>query len=243
MNLLIKARSVAINNLSPFLEKSPEIILLGDSNTLISYFGLFSNDKWSSLISKNLGMRVGNYGKDGSTAFDFLTSKRLKRAIDKNARYYIICFGLNDEKTRNYFEFENDLLELISRIKTETKGTPILMTNLKIDYDGGRYNYDRNTEKIIPYNNIKKIVASKLDIHLIDLYARFEKEIQDGHWDHRIRNVKVFDNSFDHLHEKGSKWFSNIHLNREGNRIVADEITNYFSNILLPYTESEHTAR
>lgn len=241
MKLIEKIKSITVNTVTPFLVHKPDIILLGDSNTLISYFGVFSKYKWSAILSKRLSMKIGNFGRDGATTEDFLNSKRLRRAIKLNAKYYIICFGLNDEKTRNLEQFKSDTINIINEIKNKTDGIPILMTNLKVDYQGGRYNYNRNDEKIIPYDNVKRKITKEYGIQLIDVYSRFENEIEKGNWDHRIRNTKVFDNTEDQRHEKDSKWFSNIHYNRNGNQIVADEVIKHF-RLIESDSELEQTA-
>lgn len=215
---------------------NPDIVAIGDSNTEISYFGSIPEKRWTYIIGKNLSADVYNFGIGGRSTFDFLPvggevgKSRLDKIINFDAKYYIICFGLNDEKYIDTVQFEEYQRELVNQIQTNTNGTPILMTNVWVDYPD-HYSYDRNTLKIEPYDNVKRKIAKELGIHLIDVYQRFKYEYEvNGIWDTRIRNTEVWDDSLDDIYGDDVSWFSNIHYNILGNEIVADEITNYFIN-------------
>lgn len=236
MEYINKFKSFFVNELTQFLNSRPDLVLLGDSNTLISYFGLFSNKKWSSLVANELKMSVANFGRDGATTFEILNSNRFKRAVKLNAEYYLICFGLNDEKYRSVTQFQDDTLKMVDSILSKTNGKPILMTNLKVDFEGGHYKYDRNAQKIMPYDNVKRKIARELNIPLIDIYQRFDKEIKKGMWDFQIRNTNVLDDSLDTFHVNDPNWFSNIHYNEKGNKLVADEVVKYFRRHILEKT-------
>lgn len=216
-----------------------DICTVGDSNTDISFFGepepTAPKKRWSYIIGQNLGMSVRNVAIGGATTEDFLQGGQYGewRWREPNAKYYIICFGLNDEKDYSTSIFEEKQRELIHQIQTHTRGIPILMTNVWVDYPE-HYSYDRNTQKIKPYDDIKRSIASDLGLHLIDVYQRFKDEHDNnGVWDTRIRTTDVWDDSQDDGKTVDSGWFDNIHYNIQGNQIVADEITKYFQNNIL----------
>lgn len=225
--LLIKSSGALVTN--------PDIVLLGDSNTAISFFGTVPEKRWGSIVSTNLGAKVVNMGVDGRSTFDFIRpdtfdgTDRKAMLIAYQAKYYIICFGLNDEKYITTSQFDTDTRELINVIQTQTTGVPILMTNVKVDYPA-HYSSDRNATKIKPFDDVKRTIATELGLSLIDVYNRFDAEITAGNWDHRIRTTSIWDASQDADKTVGAPdyWWNNIHYNIEGNRIVADEITNYF---------------
>lgn len=225
--LLIKGSGAIVTN--------PDIVLLGDSNTSISYFGTVPEKRWGSIISTNLDAKVINMGRDGRSTFDFIRpdtfddTDRKSMLIAYNPRYYIICFGLNDQKYITTSQFDTDTRELINVIQTQTQAIPILMTNVKVDYPT-HYSNDRNTSKIKPFDDVKRAIAAELGLHLIDVYNRFGTEIAAGNWDHRIRTTSIWDASEDSGKTVGSPdyWWDNIHYNIEGNRIVGEEVTNYF---------------
>lgn len=102
------------------------------------------------------------------------------------------------------------------------------MTNVYVPYPD-HFSFDRNTQLIKPFDDIKRLIASDLKLHLIDVYSRFESEwVNNRVWDVRIRTNDIWDNSQDEGKTVGSGWFDNIHYNALGNQIVADEITKYF---------------
>jgi lysophospholipase L1-like esterase len=203
----------------------PEIVLLGDSNTIISYFAPFSNKRWSTIISKSLNKRIANLGKDGATTHDFLNQEKLNKIINLNAKYYIICFGINDEKQFTVDEFKDFTKKLINEIQNKTNGVPILMTNLYVDYP---HHYSFNVDKlIVPFDEAKRELANEMNLHLIDAYKRFKTEASKGNWDIRIRD-KALNDKKDAGKTAESGWFDNIHYNANGNKILADEIKQYF---------------
>lgn len=222
MNLLLQPKIVPVAN--------PDIVMLGDSNTIISYFGSVPDKKWSTIVGVNLNAEIVNFGEDGRTTADYLVNDKLTQLLAYQAKYYIICFGLNDVKFINTTQFDADTRALISQIQNNTPaGIPILMTNVKVDYPN-HYSTDRNNLEIKPFDDVKRAIATELGLHLIDVYNRFDQEIVAGNWDHRIRTTSIWDASEDAGKTVGAPdyWFNNIHYNIEGNRIVADEITKYF---------------
>src|SRR5690606_19307330 len=227
------------------------ILLLGDSNTAVNY--LPENEKWSSLLSDSLGLPVFNKGVGGSAINHALEPSYMQTWKSLNAEYVIMYYGLNNGGDP---QFENYQRQLINEVLS-TGATPILMTNLKVDYQGGHYSWNRNND-ILENDNIKRALANELDIHIIDIYYVFEDSINNGNWDHRIRNKNncpnndnfsphanhnvqqnILNNSQDtypnHI-SMGAVWFTNIHYNFNGCKIVAKEITKYFRENIFEQT-------
>lgn len=204
---------------------------MGDSNTIISYFKVFSKNRWSYIIGKKLGLKVAMLGRDGAKTKDRLTYESVQLIKRINAKYYIICYGLNDKATCTVSEFEDHTKHLIKNIQ-RTKGIPILMTNLSTYYPP-HLNREYVQTRELAIEGAKRKISKELGIPLIDVFARFEKEAEKGNWDTRIRNQQVFDNSQDEGKTIESGWFGDIHYNVEGNRIVADEIVKYFKENIL----------
>lgn len=221
-----------------------DMVCLGDSNTAISYFSNNQEDRWSHIIGTELNMSVKNLGLDGRRTSDYLLSGQSVADSEKyyfgeyewrkfTAKYYVICFGLNDVSYYDTSTFEAYTRELIEVIRTEKQGIPILLTNVWLDYPD-HYSRDRNTTSIKPYDDIKRNIANDLGIHLIDIYERFKNEYQqNGIWDTRIRTTEIWDDSQDEGKTVESGWYDNIHYNVLGNQIVADEITSYFQTNIL----------
>jgi len=205
----------------------PKIVLIGDSNTAIAYFKDVPELRWSSIIAEKLPADVINMGRDGRTTEYFLEGKKLKELLGHHADYYIIALGLNDAKHISTAQFEKEQRRLVQEIREHTDGVPILMTNVHVDYPD-HYSTDRNKKEIKPYDDRKRAIARDEGLHLIDVYERFRRENAKGNWDTRIRTTEIWDDSRDKGKTAASKWFNNIHYNVEGNRIVADEIVDYF---------------
>jgi lysophospholipase L1-like esterase len=235
----IEQRSLLLTQQSQ--QSSESILCIGDSNTAITYFSNVPHLRWSYLVQQQLSIPVINIGKDGRSAADFLAGKQgtTKEELyigesswrDNNYRWAIICFGLNDVEYYNVIDFNTYTRELITGIKALGR-EPILMTNVWVDYPE-HYSWNRNIE-IDAYDDVKRNLATELDLHLIDVNARFRQEYQDnGIWDTRIRSGKIWDNSQDEGKTVESRWFNNIHYNITGNAIVADEIVKYFQAHIL----------
>jgi lysophospholipase L1-like esterase len=205
----------------------PKIVLIGDSNTAIAYFKDVPELRWSSIIAQKLPADVINMGRDGRTTEYFLEAKKLKELLAHNADYYIIALGLNDVKEISASQFEKDQRRLVQEIQDHTDGEPILMTNVHVDYPD-HYSTDRNAKEIKPFDDRKRRIAEDEGLHLIDVYERFKRENEQGNWDTRIRTTEIWDDSEDKGKTARSKWFNNIHYNVEGNRVVADEVVDYF---------------
>lgn len=238
LNVFNNEYSYTKNIEGQYMNETPQkIVLLGDSNTAISYFDKQPEKRWSSIIENNLNMEVVNLGKDGKDTKYFLSEEMKDRIISENADLYIICLGLNDARWITPEEFKIDQRSLIEFIKNNTKGIPVLMTNVHVDYPK-HFSFDRNQE-ILKYDNVKRDISKEMSVPLIDVYYRFKEENENGNWDTRIRTLTVWDNSQDKGKcvefidsDTGLKWFDNIHYNAEGNRIVADEIIKFLNEQL-----------
>lgn len=218
-----------------------DIILLGDSNTQISYFEDVPEKRWAFIIGKELNANVYNYGLGGRAIADFLKSGKSIQPKDKwvgeswkkqSADYHIIGFGLNDDEHYSPMEFEVYLREMVEIISNEKQSIPILMTNVHVPYPE-YFSWDRN-EVIDKFDDVKRKLAKELDLHLIDANERFKTEWEvNGVWDTRIRNTELWDSSQDDGKTVEEEWFDDIHLNELGNEIVADEAINYFQENYL----------
>ncbi|MBW8348971.1 SGNH/GDSL hydrolase family protein [Bacillus sp. IITD106] len=233
--------NAATNNSNGVNGQKISVILLGDSNTAISYFNETPTKKWANIIEKELNIKVTNFGIGGRSTSDFLTSGKREKTKGRwvgegwkkaDGDYYIICFGLNDSKYYNENTFEKYTRELITMIQNELKGIPILMTNVYVPYPD-HFSFDRN-KVIDSFDNIKRKLATELNLDIIDVHDRFKKEWKDnGIWDTRIRTSKIWGAAEDEGKTVDEGWFDNIHYNELGNKIVAEEIIKYFQENII----------
>ena len=203
-----------------------DLVLIGDSNTAISYFERTPQRRWSNIVAVELGWTVVNLGRDGRTAEWFLETNQLKAVADYNAQYYLICLGLNDCKYYSAEQFEQKIKTLVGLLTANTSGQVILMTNVAVDYPD-HHSFDRNT-CTTEYDNALRRTAAALNLPLIDIYYRFERENTAGNWDTRIRTTNVWDASQDSGQTVESGWFDDVHYNVTGNAIVAEEVIKFF---------------
>jgi len=222
-------------------KENTKIVLLGDSNTAISYFENTSYKKWATIIEEELDATVVNLGEDGRRVSDFLDVGEnvppTEYWIGENWKktkgdYYIITFGLNDKTYYGVEEFRIYTKEIVRKVEEEAGGIPILMTNVYVPYPD-YYSQNRN-ESIDLFDNVKRELAEELEIHLIDVNKRLKKEWEENNlWDTRIRNTDVLDNSQDEGKTVEEGWFDNIHYNEKGNEIVAEEVISYFNDVIF----------
>ena len=205
------------------------VVALGDSNTAQSYLSATPADRWAAMV----GAR--NWGRDGAVTADYLgTGPHVASAavsqwrIDHPATV-IACFGLN-ESTPAELEASTRVLH---RWVRGVGARLILLTNVAVDFAGGKYSWDRNPA-IEAMADVYRDLALELDgVTLADAFAAFELEIAGGTWDHRIRaNQTTFDASLDASQPEpwasdGSpaSWWTDIHLNAAGSTVVADVLT------------------
>lgn len=216
--------------------EEPNVVLIGDSNTEISYFKNAPSKRWSYKIQEELGVNVRNFGVGGRKTSDFLNSGKIDYPTqdwigedwkDEDADYFIISFGLNDISHYKPDEFEKYTREMLDIIEKETSGIPILMTNVHVPYPD-HYSWNRN-ERIDLYDDVKREIAEELNIGLIDVNKRFKEEFEENDvWDTRIRTTEIWGDQEDKGKTIESGWFDDIHYNETGNDIVAEEVIKYF---------------
>lgn len=231
------------------------ICAIGDSNTAMTYMGLSNQcqdcngsvdnyaSRWTQKLAADTGWRVLNYGDNGRQAEDYLgqgsgvldwSNDQLPGAwLNARAKYYIICFGLN-EQAKTYAQFKADVEAICDRV-LETGATPLLMTNVSVyytsDLSASWYSTNRNTE-IDAYDDELRDIASERGIGLIDVNAAFKADIALGNYDHRIRSDGTLDDSADGANTGDpafANYRTNIHYNDAGATIVSDTISAYIT--------------
>jgi len=205
------------------VQAQPRIIFLGDSITEAGvnsdgYVTLVSD----SLIALDLNVTVMGAGISGNKVPDLLA--RLDTdVLSLNPTHVVIYIGVNDVWHHYEFDhttgtepetFEKGLEELIDQI-TEFGATVLLCTPSVIGEDT-----ESDSEvniRLKEYAQLIRNVAQKKEVHLCDLRESFEIYLSQNN------NNKSAD---------GILTTDGVHLNRKGNRFVADFMIGELRNVL-----------
>lgn len=215
------------------------IIMIGDCTLATDY--LPKRLRNETLLQERLrqlyphdAVTVTNEGLEGETVAQFL--KRYARTFARNAPpdYIIIRYGVNDRKAYGVEGFRARLEELCARLRHDfPRARLVLETGIYVDYPA-HYEFDRNAVLQPIYEVIRELARTQGDA-LVDIYERMRRETEQGNWDLRVRGYGVVDDeipiynaSLDHLHEGDVRWWTNIHPNPEGIRVIADEEARVF---------------
>jgi lysophospholipase L1-like esterase len=172
---------------------------------------------------------VINEGLDGETIAQFL--KRYDRTFARNPQpdYVVVRYGVNDRRAYGVDGFRERLIELCERLRSDFPHARLLLeTGMYVDYPA-HYEWDRNPI-LQPIYNVVREYGQQQGYPVIDIYDRMERETRSGNWDLRVRGYGVVDDEIpvlgagqDHLHEGDVRWWTNIHPNPIGIRVIADE--------------------
>lgn len=213
---------------------SVHILMIGDCTLATSY--LPPRHKNERLLHEKLrslypadDIAVTNEGLDGETVAQFL--RRYERTLARNAPpdYVIMRYGVNDRKAYGVDGFRDRLHELCDRLHTDLPRARLLLeTGMFVDYPA-HYEFDRN-RVLQPIYEVVRALGQARGWPVVDLYARMERETQQGNWDLRVRGYGVVDEEIpvlgagqDHLHAGDVRWWTNIHPNPNGMAVIADE--------------------
>ena len=201
-----------------FLRSGDRIIFFGDS---ITQLGVKSNGYVTLIqdsLRKNhaaLGIEVVGAGISGNKVTDL--QKRLQNdVLDKKPTVVVIYIGINDVwhyalpnlKGTPKDEFESDLKDIIGKIQGHHARVVLCTPSVVGEKNDGTNPQD---EMLDEYAGISRRVAAETGSSLCDLRKAFVEHL-------RVHNPKN--------DEKGILTYDRVHLNDDGNRLVAGQILN-----------------
>jgi lysophospholipase L1-like esterase len=210
------------------------IMMIGDCTLATTYLPVrLRNERALESRLRELyadeSIRVTNEGLDGEAIGQFL--KRYDRTFARNAPpdYILIRYGVNDRKAYGVDGFRDRLTELCDRLAADLpRARVVLETGIYVDYPD-HYEFDRNAV-LQPIYDVIRELGDQRGLPVVDIYERMRRETEQGNWDLRVRGygvvddeIPIYTNSLDHLHEGDVRWWTNIHPNPEGLRVIADE--------------------
>ncbi len=214
--LLMASSAMAAEKDAPSLKKGERIIFLGDSITA----GGVGPKGYVTLIKKalaekhkDLEIEVLGAGISGNKVPDL--QKRLEKdVLSKKPTLVVIYIGINDvwhgendpKRGTTPEKYEAGLKEIIGKIK-DAGGRVVLCTPTVIGEktEGG----NKLDKKLDEYADISRMVAKETGVQLCDLRKAFVEHLAK----HNKENK-----------EKGVLTGDRVHLNEEGNKLVADTI-------------------
>lgn len=231
-------------------------MLIGDCTLATSY--LPQRLKNETALAELLAERypddctVVNEGLDGETVAQFL--KRYDRTFRRNAPpdYIFVRYGVNDRKAYGADGFRERMVELCDRLRSDYPHARLLLeTGMYVDYPA-HYEFDRNP-LLQPIYDVVRELGQRYGVPVVDIYERMRRETEQGNWDLRVRGYGVVDDEIpvlgpgqDHLHAGDVRWWTNIHPNPVGIRVIADEEVRVLqqhwpATLALPATEARPT--
>ncbi|MBA3945747.1 MAG: hypothetical protein H0X37_14410 [Herpetosiphonaceae bacterium] len=210
------------------------LLLIGDCTLATSY--LPDHLRNEVLLAERLRrayphdhIMITNEGLDGESIAGFL--QRYDRTIARHPLpdYVFVRYGVNDRRDYGIDQFRALLLQLIQQLQHDLPALRILLeTGMFVDYPA-HYAWDRN-RVLQPLYDVIREVAAQHDLPLVDLYDRMLQETARGNWDLRVRgygsvepNDVVLGAGRDELYSDDIHWFTNIHPNPRGMRVIASE--------------------
>ncbi|GAC1637489.1 MAG: hypothetical protein NVS4B8_02350 [Herpetosiphon sp.] len=171
---------------------------------------------------------VVNEGLDSETVLGFL--RRYERTMRRyRPDYVFVRYGVNDRRAYGVQGFREQLALLMERLRSDLPETRMLLeTGMYVDYPA-HYAWDRN-RVLEPIYQVMRELAAEQGIPLVEIYRRMEQETAAGNWDLRVRGYGVVDEEMpvigpgqDHIYGSDVRWFTNIHPNPAGIRLIVDE--------------------
>ena len=203
------------------LRQGGRIIFFGDSITELGvkpkgYVSLIREELATRY--PDLGIEVIGAGISGNKVPD-LQNRLVRDVLQKKPTGVVIYIGINDVwhwnlnnlKGTTKEQFESGLREIIARIQYSGSGV-ILCTPTVI----GEKRDSSNTQDpmLREYSEISRKIAKDQSVQLCDLHRAFQAYLAV----HNTENK-----------EKGILTTDGVHLNDEGNKLVANELLKYFS--------------
>ncbi len=220
--------------------REAKIVAFGDSLTF-GYGITREEDKWTNILSKELGCEVINAGVCGNTSSQGL-ERIYNDVLIHKPDYVIINFGMNDHFMVNRNDarvslegYRNNILNII-RLVREQGASPILVIPHRFIEgcagngnmgEGASYYYGRHPEKcyrnvggalnqLDNYCEVLRDLASELKIPVIDIHEK----------------SKNLDLSSILITLENSSEEDGVHLNEKGARFYGDMLKEFFHNVL-----------
>ncbi len=228
----------------PTLPSPANIVLLGDSNTQISYAEAQSIVRWSDKLQSELGQAVvvQNWGRGDQWALDFL-----EHGFDwpTNGDLYVIGFTLNDARldfqnlaTRRFdtieeasLDFKANVEALIAEVRGFQPESRIVLMSAVWTDAATHFSYDIDSQSALYAQRLQEVADSSANTVLLDIYNEMRL---DSEWDFRVRRDFTPDDSGDRegIAMFGIHWFTNVHLNQRGNDFVEEKLRNLIAPLL-----------
>jgi len=202
------------------LRQGDRIVFLGDS---ITELGVKPNG-YVSLIREelatrypDLGIEVIGAGISGNKVPD-LENRLVRDVLQKKPNGVVIYIGINDVwhwnlnnlKGTTKEKFESGLREIIARI--QYSGSAVILCTPSVIGEK-RDSSNAQDPMLKEYSEISRKIAKDLSIQLCDLHKAFQGYLAVHNTENR---------------EKGILTTDGVHLNDEGNKLVAKELLRYF---------------
>ena len=223
-------RNFRIDECPPRGEPDRRVVVCGDSNCITSY--LPPADRVDAVLAgllakdyPSLRVEVENAGHNADTVKRLIDSRRYERDLLTLGRIDVIFIrlGINDRGSYGVNVFVKYHRELICRLRKDfPRAKIVLETGTYVDYPK---HSDRDWNRDLkPYYDALRGLGGKVD-GVLDVWDAMRRETLRGHWDLRHRQTPygklVLGPRDDRGHENDPKWFSNIHHNPAGVRVVA----------------------
>jgi lysophospholipase L1-like esterase len=201
------------------LHQGERILFFGDS---ITQLGVKPNG-YVTLIKEqltgsypNLDIEIISAGISGNKVTD-LQERLAKDVVERKPTIVVIYIGINDvwhwalpnHKGTAKEDFERVLREIIARI--QYSGAKVLLCTPTVIGEVPDSTYRQNS-MLAEYAGIDRRIAKELGIRLCDLNKAFDAYLLEHNSDKK---------------EKGILTTDGVHLNDEGNRLVANEILKF----------------
>ena len=147
------------------------VLHLGDSITITSYLPF--EQRVERVMPELKGVRQINYGVDGETVKELMTSGRYQKVVKENLGHVdvvVIRYGANDIRAGSAEEFKTRLGELCDALGKDYPGVKIVLGTGPCLAGATEVN-----KKYGPYWQASRDLAGERKLGLVDVYAAFEK--------------------------------------------------------------------
>ncbi len=222
-----------------------KVVLLGDSNTAITYDTTLGITRWSDLVQNAIGNRIEivNNGVGNQRASDF-----------RNGGYnwptdgdiYVLAFTVNDVRidfhnpaTARFStlaaaaaDFNQQIRGLINEIRVHNPNAEIILMSA-VWADVNHYSYDVDAQSSAYAAQLRQIANSSPDTFMLDIHTQMREA---NAWDSRLRRGNIVGNIVDDaegIARWGIHWYTNIHFNQAGNSFVAESLIELLEDQIL----------
>ncbi len=219
-----------------------KVVLLGDSNTAITYASSVGITRWSDQVQNSMGNKVNivNFGRGNQRAEDFLNNGF---GWPKDGDIYVIGFTVNDVRRDSFITgippettvlgFDRNIRNLIEEIlRNSPHAKIVLMSAVWAGYSVGKYSYDVDAGTDIYTNQLHRIANAASNVHMLDIFNDMRSA---GAWNSRVRRDGSIGNANSDaagVRQFGVSWYTNIHFNQNGNTFVATRLTSLLSTLV-----------